>query len=72
MPRRRGLATEAAGAVRDAARDAGIAHLVAIIGPDNLPSQRVAQKIGLALERCVVKNGADALDFGADLAAAPR
>ena len=62
-----GLATEAATAVHEAARDNGIAHLVAIIRPENLPSQRVAQKIGLTLERRVFKNGGDALVFGADL-----
>ncbi len=65
--RGQGLATEAAAAVRDAARDAGIAHLVAIIRPENTPSQRVAQKIGLTLQRTVFKNGGDALVFGADL-----
>ena len=62
-----GLATEAAAATRDAARDAGVAHLVALIRPDNLPSQRVAAKIGLRLERRIHKNGGDALVFGADL-----
>ena len=65
--RGQGLATEAAEAVRDTARDAGVSHLVAIIRPENLPSQRVAQKIGLSLERRVFKNGGDALVFGADL-----
>jgi len=65
--RGQGLATEAAGAVRDAARDAGVAHLVAIIRPENTPSQRVAQKIGLRLERRVWKNGGPALVFGAGL-----
>lgn len=65
--RGQGIATEAAAAVRHAARDAGIAHLVAIIRPENLPSQRVAQKIGLRLDRRVRKNGGDALVFGAEL-----
>ena len=65
--RRQGLATEAAAAVRDAARDAGVVHLVAIIRPENLASQRVAQKIGLTEERRVSKNGGPALVFGADL-----
>jgi RimJ/RimL family protein N-acetyltransferase len=65
--RGQGLATEAAVAVRAAARDAGIPHLVAIIRPENTPSQRVAQKIGLTLQRTVFKNGGDALVFGADL-----
>jgi RimJ/RimL family protein N-acetyltransferase len=62
-----GLATEAAAASRDAARRAGVSHLVAIIRPESMPSQRVAQKIGLQLERRVIKNGGDALVFGADL-----
>ena len=44
--RGQGLATEAAAAVRDAARDAGIPHLVAIIRPENTPSQRVARRSG--------------------------
>ncbi|MGW1669805.1 GNAT family N-acetyltransferase [Streptomyces sp. NPDC002324] len=48
----RGYATEAAAACRDHARDALHAErLVAIIRPDNRPSQRVAEKIGLPFER---------------------
>src|SRR5918997_963887 len=44
----RGYATEAAAACRDLARDTLDAELlVAIIHPDNVPSQRVAQKIGM-------------------------
>lgn len=65
--RRQGYATEAAAAVRDVARDAGVEHLIAIIRPDNLASQRVALKIGLVLEREVEKNGGPALIFGGDL-----
>jgi len=65
--RGQGLATEAATSVRDAARDAGMPRLVAIIRPENTPSQRVAQKIGLTLERTAFKNGGDVLVFGADL-----
>lgn len=67
----RGLATEAATAVRDAARNAGIPHLVAIIRPGNHSSQRVAEKIGLRLDRQIVKNGGDALVFSVDLQTAP-
>lgn len=63
--RGQGLATEAALSVREAARLAGVPHLVAIIRPENLPSQRVAEKVGLRLERRVFKNGGDALVFGA-------
>ena len=65
--RGQGCATEAAVAVRDAAGSAGVEHLIAIIRPDNLASQRVAEKIGLALEREVHKLGGPALVFGEDL-----
>lgn len=65
--RRQGLATEAAAAVRDTAAAEGIEHLVAIIRPANLPSQRVATKIGLRRERRAVVHGSEALVFGADL-----
>lgn len=64
---RQGYAAEAAEAVREAARAAGVEHLIAIIRPDNVPSQRVAAKIGLVLEREVEKLGGPALVFGADL-----
>jgi RimJ/RimL family protein N-acetyltransferase len=48
----RGLATEAAAACRDFARDvAGLERVVAFIDPRNVASQRVAGKIGLAFER---------------------
>lgn len=47
-----GYATEAATACRDLARDIlDIKRLIAIIHPDNIPSQRVAEKTGLAHER---------------------
>lgn len=65
--RRLGYAAEAAEAVREAARQAGVEHLIAIIRPDNVASQGVAAKIGLVLEREVHKNGGPALVFGADL-----
>jgi RimJ/RimL family protein N-acetyltransferase len=43
-----GYATEAAAACRDFARtELGAAELVAIIHPDNIASERVAQKIGM-------------------------
>jgi RimJ/RimL family protein N-acetyltransferase len=48
----RGLATEAAGACCDYARDLlGVDRLIAIIDPRNRPSQRVAEKLGLVVER---------------------
>lgn len=65
--RRQGYAAEAAAAVRDAAREAGVEHLIAIIRPHNMASQGVATKIGLVLEREVHKNGGAALVFGAKL-----
>ena len=47
-----GLATEAAAACREFARDVvGLDRLVALIDPRNVASQRVAAKIGLRLER---------------------
>jgi RimJ/RimL family protein N-acetyltransferase len=50
----RGLATEAALAVREHAFGAlGLAELIAIIHPDNARSQRVAEKLGMAPERHV-------------------
>jgi RimJ/RimL family protein N-acetyltransferase len=61
------LATEAAMSVCEAARVPGGLYLVAIIRPENQPSQRVAEKIGLRLERRVFKNGGDTLVFGAEL-----
>lgn len=65
--RRQGYAAEAAASVRGAAREAGVEHLIAIIRPDNIASQRVADRIGLTLERKIHKNGGPALVFGADL-----
>jgi RimJ/RimL family protein N-acetyltransferase len=48
----RGLATEAAAACRDYARDVlGVDRLIAIIDPRNRSSQRVAEKLGLVVER---------------------
>jgi RimJ/RimL family protein N-acetyltransferase len=48
----RGLASEAAAACRDYARDVlGADRLIAIIDPRNRPSQRVAEKLGLVVER---------------------
>ena len=45
----RGYATEAAIAARDLGARDGLGRLHAIIHPDNIPSQRVAQKAGLSL-----------------------
>jgi RimJ/RimL family protein N-acetyltransferase len=47
-----GYATEAAAACRDFARDVlGLRRLIAIIDPANIPSQRVAARIGLEQEK---------------------
>lgn len=62
--RRHGYATEAASAVRDCAAAAGIEHLVALIRPENLPSQGVARALGMEVERTAHVHGGDALVFG--------
>lgn len=57
-PQGRGYATEAAAATRAYARDdLGVGRLIAIIHPDNVASQRVAQKIGLTLEQEIDRHG---------------
>jgi [ribosomal protein S5]-alanine N-acetyltransferase len=54
----RGLATEAARAARDHGFNTlGCERLVSLIDPGNLASRRVAEKIGLTLEREVEKWG---------------
>jgi RimJ/RimL family protein N-acetyltransferase len=53
---RQGYATEAAAAARAYARDVlGLDRFIALIHPDNLPSQRVAEKIGLVFERDLIE-----------------
>jgi RimJ/RimL family protein N-acetyltransferase len=65
----RGYATEAAAASRDFARDVlGAGRLIAIINPLNVPSRRVAAKIGLKEEkRAVAPNGTEAVIYAAGL-----
>jgi RimJ/RimL family protein N-acetyltransferase len=64
-----GYATEAAAAARDFARDQlGLNRLIAIIDPANLPSQRVARKIGLEPERHSTLFGRDQVIFAGRLA----
>lgn len=65
--RRHGYATEAAVAVRDCAAAAGIEHLVAIIRPENTPSQGVARRLGMVVERTAYVHGGDALVLGTRL-----
>src|ERR1700751_274245 len=65
----RGYATEAAAACRDFARTVlGASRLIAIIHPDNRPSQRVAEKIGLRPEkRSLVHGGREAIIYAGAL-----
>jgi len=66
---RRGLASEAAAACRDHARDVlGLQRVVSIINPENVPSQGVARKIGMELDREIVKWGERQLLFAMTLA----
>lgn len=51
----RGYATEAAAALRDAAGRAGIRRLIALIDPLHPASAAVARRIGMRLERQVVR-----------------
>ena len=64
-----GYGTEAAAASRDFARDVlKASRLIAIINPANVPSQRVATKIGLTVEkRATAPNGAEAAIYAARL-----
>ena len=54
----RGLATEAAGAVRDYAfRQLGLKRVISLIQPSNLASVRVAEKIGMVKEKDCMRGG---------------
>lgn len=56
----RGLATEAAVAVRDDAFGRlGLDELISIIHPDNVASRRVATKVGMRIERVIEHSGLD-------------
>jgi RimJ/RimL family protein N-acetyltransferase len=66
----RGYGTEAAAATRDWARDVlGLERLIAIIHPSNVASQRVAEKIGLTLEKEIVRHGRPRQVYAARLSA---
>jgi len=67
-----GLGTEAAMACRDHAAAVGVTRLIAIIDPENAPSQRVAVKIGLELETTVTVQGRQQRIYAARLLASPR
>src|SRR5262247_771933 len=61
-----GYATEAAAAARDFARDKlFLSRLIAIINPDNVPSQRVAGKIGLRPEKRATVFGREQIIYAA-------
>ena len=61
----RGIATEAARAVRDYAfRDLHLEHVVSFIHPDNHASRRVAEKNGMTLEKQSMFRGFPTLVFG--------
>jgi RimJ/RimL family protein N-acetyltransferase len=53
----RGFATEAAGAALEWARERGLQEVIALVTPDNEPSRRVAEKIGLRQEGQTVHGG---------------
>ena len=54
--RDRGLATEAAAAVRDYAfGELGLSRVISLIRPGNAASQRVAEKIGMTREKKIVR-----------------
>ena len=54
----RGIATEAAVACRDHAfAELGIDRLTSLIRPENTPSRRVAEKLGMAIEKEIVYAG---------------
>jgi ribosomal-protein-alanine N-acetyltransferase len=61
----RGLATEAAQAVRDHAfSDLGLDHVISLIHPDNIASRRVAEKNGMSMEKETVFRGFPTIVFG--------
>jgi RimJ/RimL family protein N-acetyltransferase len=63
-----GYATEAALACCDLGRNTyGLKRLISIIAVDNRPSQRVAEKIGLTVEKRSVVSGFERLIYAGDL-----
>ena len=54
----RGLATEAARAVRDHAfRDLKLPRVISLVHPENIPSRRVAEKNGMSIEKEIIFKG---------------
>lgn len=61
----RGLATEAARAVRDHAfNDLKLDHVISLIHPDNIASRRVAEKNGMIPEKETLFHGFPTIVFG--------
>jgi RimJ/RimL family protein N-acetyltransferase len=68
---RRGLASETAAAVRDYAfRERGLARVISLIRPENLPSQGVARKLGMEVTGRAEHGGLEHLVFSIEAAAA--
>jgi RimJ/RimL family protein N-acetyltransferase len=62
----RGIATEAARAVRDhAINDLHLPRVISLIHPDNIPSRRVAEKNGMTPEKETVFRGFPTIVFSA-------
>jgi ribosomal-protein-alanine N-acetyltransferase len=60
----RGLATEAARAVRDHAfRDLKLPRVISLVHPENIPSRRVAEKNGMSVEKQILFKGFPTLVF---------
>jgi [ribosomal protein S5]-alanine N-acetyltransferase len=60
----KGIATEAARAVRDHAfRDLKLPRVISLIHPENVPSRRVAEKNGMIFEKEIVFRGFPTLVF---------
>lgn len=69
---RRGYATEAAAACREAAQERfGAPRVIAVINPDNQPSRLVAEKIGLRPEKHAQMYGHDRLIYASTVFDAP-
>ncbi|PUA83157.1 GNAT family N-acetyltransferase [Nocardioides currus] len=58
-----GLGSEAAAACVDFARSRGVERVIAIIRPDNRASRRVAEKVGLELDRTSVMHDLDVVVY---------
>jgi len=54
----KGIGTEAASTVRDHAfRDLTLPRVISLISPENIPSRRVAEKIGMTFEKLTIHRG---------------